>query len=131
MTRVRGQVSDAPEYTIEVGGEAVRIPAELPLLAMRSFVVFPGTTLPLSVGRPRSVAAVQRAVSGDGLLALLTQRRTDVDQPGKEDLYEVGTIVRVLQTGDTGGGLSIVVLGLVGAALWGYLESLKNEAHKD
>jgi len=105
-------VPEVPEFTLEVGGEAVRVPSELPMLALRSFVVFPGTTLPLSVGRSRSVAAVRQAASGDGLLAILTQRRAEVDQPGADDLYEVGTIVRVLQTADTGRGLSIVVLGL-------------------
>ena len=63
---MRCSVSEVPEFTIEVGGEAVRIPAKLPLLALRSFVVFPATTLPLSVGRPRSVAAVKQAAQGDG-----------------------------------------------------------------
>jgi len=109
---MRRSVSEVPEFTIEVGGEAVRIPAELPLLALRSFVVFPATTLPLSVGRPRSVAAVKQAAQGDGLLAIVTQRRAEIDVPTADDLYEVGTIVRVLQTADTGSGLSIVVLGL-------------------
>ncbi len=109
---MRRQVTELPEFTIEVGGEAVRVPAELPLLPLRNFVVFPGTTLPLSAGRPRSLAAVQKAASGDGLLAIVTQRRAEVDQPGSDDLFEVGTIARVLQTVDTGGGVSIVVLGL-------------------
>jgi len=105
-------VTEVPDFTIDVGGETVHVPSRLPLLALRSFVAFPGTTLPLSAGRPRSVAAVRQAASSDGLLAVLTQRKPEVDHPGVEDLYEVGTVVRVLQTADTGGALAIVVLGL-------------------
>jgi len=106
-------VSEVPEFSVEIGDEAVRIPAQVPLLAVRNTVIFPGTTLPLSVGRPRSVAAVREATAGSGLLAVLTQRRAADDRPGQRDLYDVGTVVRVLQTADTGRGLSIVVLGLV------------------
>ncbi len=105
-------MSEVPEFTIEVGGEEVRVPAELPLLSVRNTVVFPGTTLPLNVGRPRSLAAVRKAASEDGLLAILTQRVAREDDPGRGDLYETGTLVRTLQMVDTGVGLSVVVLGL-------------------
>jgi ATP-dependent Lon protease len=105
-------VSDAPRFQIQMGGEELSIPAELPLLPVRATVLFPGTTLPLSIGRPRSVAAVRAATGSDGLLAVVTQRTAEVEQPGGEELHEVGTITKVLQVAETGGGLSAVVVGL-------------------
>ncbi len=101
-----------PEVSIEIQGESISIPAELPLLPVRNTVVFPGTTLPLAVGRPRSAAAVREAASGSGFLAVLAQRRAEVDAPRQEGLYDVGVVTRVLQVVDAGQGLSVVVLGL-------------------
>ena len=100
------------EFTIDVAGEAVPVPGELPLLTVRGVVVFPGTSIPLSVGRARSVAAVRDAVGAQGLLAVVTQHRDEDERPGRHELYDVGTVVRVLQTADTVGGLSIVAVGL-------------------
>ena len=47
---------ETPEFSIELGGDRLNVPAELPLLSVRNTVLFPGTTQPLSVGRPRSLA---------------------------------------------------------------------------
>ena len=52
---------------------------------------------PLLVGRPRSLAALDEAMKGDRLLLVLTQRQMNVDDPAPEDLYEVGTVVKILQ----------------------------------
>ena len=60
-------MSEIPEFQVEIGGETISIPAELPLLPVRNTVLFPGTTLPLSVGRPRSTVAV--STIGTPLLA--------------------------------------------------------------
>jgi ATP-dependent Lon protease len=109
--RCRG-VTEVPEFQIEVAGEAISVPTELPLLPVRHTVFFPGTTLPLSVGRPRSTAAVRSASGSNGLLAVLTQRKVDVERPGPEDLYEFGTVTKILQVVDTGSGLSVVTVGL-------------------
>jgi ATP-dependent Lon protease len=105
-------VPEVPELSIQVQGETVRFPAELPLLPIRSTVLFPGTTLPLAVGRPASVAAVREAAGADGIIALVTQRKRDVERVGREDLYDVGVVARVLQIVDTGQGLSVVAFGL-------------------
>ena len=74
-------MSEAPEFTVQIGGEQVGIPAELPLLSVRNTVLFPGTTLPLNVGRARSLAAVRLAARGGALLAVLTQRVAQDDDP--------------------------------------------------
>ncbi len=105
--------SEASEVTIEIDGESIQIPAELPLLPVRSTVLFPGTTLPLAVGRPRSAAAVREAAAKGGLLAVVTQRKAEVDHPGRKDLYDQGLVTRILQVLDSGhGGLSVIVLGI-------------------
>ncbi len=69
----------------------------LPLLPLRDVVVFPGMPLSVLVGRPRSVAAVAAARERGCDLVVVAQRRGDVAHPGREDLYDVGTRVRVLQ----------------------------------
>ena len=75
---LRADVSEVPVLTVEIAGEKLQIPAELPLLPVRNTVVFPGTTRPLSVGRPRSLGALREASRKDGYLAVVTQRVPDV-----------------------------------------------------
>ena len=116
-------VTEVPEFTIEFGGETVRIPAELPLLPIRNTVVFPGTTRPMNVGRAPSLAAVRAAAKGNGFLAVLTQRSPDVEHPQQSDLYEVGTITKVVQLLDTGVGISVAVVGLARFRLLRLVES--------
>lgn len=103
---------EIPSFEVRSGGETISIPAELPLLSVRNTVVFPGTTVPLSVGRPKSLNAVREAAKGSRVLAIVSQRIPQEDNPGREDLYETGTIVKTLQMIDTGAGLSVVVHGL-------------------
>ncbi len=116
-------MAELPEFTIDFGGETLRVPAELPLLPIRNTVVFPGTTRPMSVGRPPSLAAVRTAAKGDGLLAVLTQRSPDVEQPQQHDLHEVGTVTKVVQLLDTGVGISVAVVGLARFRLVGLVEA--------
>jgi ATP-dependent Lon protease len=105
------------EFQIEVGGEILQIPYELPLLPVRNTLVFPGTQVPLSVGRPLSLGAVAAAAKVGGLLAVVTQQRPDDEQPGKADLHAVGTVVRILRMVESGSrpgsSLSLDVVGLV------------------
>ena len=69
----------------------------LPLLPLRDVVVFPGTPVPLIVGRARSVAAVHAAMQGGSGILLVAQRSGDNAHPGPDDLFEVGTVARVEQ----------------------------------
>ena len=94
-----------------------RIPATMPVLALRDQVTFPKLVVPLNVGRDKSVraleAAVAVAVSGDRYILMMAQRRAEVDDPGPEDLFEVGTVgqaVHVLRLPD--GTIRVVVDGL-------------------
>jgi ATP-dependent Lon protease len=83
--------------TIEREEGVVRVPDSVPVLPLRDVVIFPGMVTPLLVGRPRSLAALDEAMKGDRLLLVLTQRQMNVDDPAPKDLYEMGTVVKILQ----------------------------------
>jgi ATP-dependent Lon protease len=86
------------EHTgIEAAGrEQVQVPVVLPVLPVRDVVIFPGVTVPLSVGRPRSLAALE-AAGADGFLIVATQRDAALEDPALEDLHPVGCIARVVR----------------------------------
>ncbi len=67
----------------------------LPLVPLRENVVFPHQLAPLGAGRPRSVAALEAAVQGDGRVVLAVQRNADVDDVGIDDLYPIAVVANV------------------------------------
>src|SRR5690554_6550389 len=71
--------------------------ASYPLLPLRDIVVFPNMVVPLFVGRDKAVAALEAAMEGDKDIFLLTQLEQGTDEPGSDDVYEVGVIAQVLQ----------------------------------
>jgi len=73
------------------------IPEILPLMPVRDIVIFTDMLLPLFVGREKSVLAVEEAVSKDGFIFLATQRETGIENPKPDQIYEIGTIGRVLR----------------------------------
>ncbi len=90
-----------------------QIPEALPLLPIRDAVIFPSMILPLFVGRDLSIQAIEAALDGDRLLALVTQRDPDTEDPGPDDLYAIGTvgmIMRMMRLPD--GRLKVLVQGL-------------------
>src|SRR3954469_1127103 len=64
---------------------------EVPVLAVRDTVIFPGALLPITIGRPSSVALVQ-SLGENRTLAVVAQQDPRVDTPGPDDMYEIGTI---------------------------------------
>ena len=82
----------------------------LPVLPLRDTVVYPGVAVPISAGRPGTVEAVQKALDGDRRLFAVAQRE-NVDDPQPEYLYDVGTIVRIIQTHRVRGGVQLLVQG--------------------
>ncbi|MGB5685847.1 MAG: endopeptidase La [Candidatus Electrothrix sp.] len=74
------------------------IPEELPMMAVRDVVVFNYMILPLFVGRPGSVSAVNEAMEGDKLLMLVTQKDATSDEPEPDDLYKVGMVSMIMRT---------------------------------
>ncbi len=95
------------------GREHLEIPSVLPLLPVRDLVLFPGVTVPLSIGRPRSIAALVRAGQG-GFLVVATQRDPHTEDPGIPDLHPVGCVVRVIRVIDAPrDGKQAIVVGVV------------------
>jgi len=93
--------------------ERVQIPSLLAVLPVRDVVVFPGVTVPLSIGRSKSLAALARAGEG-GFMIVATQRDPALEDPAPEDLYDVGCVVRVLRVIDSRlGGKQAIVVGVV------------------
>lgn len=85
----------------------------LPLLPLKDLVVFPRMVVPLLVGRPASLAAVELALAGDRALFLCMQRDPEVESPGIMDLYPVGVVARILQTlRMPDGAMKVVVEGI-------------------
>ena len=68
-----------------------------PVLPLRDIVVFPHMIVPLFVGRDKSVAALEAAMGADKEIFLVAQLDPAEDDPGREDLYEVGVTATVLQ----------------------------------
>jgi ATP-dependent Lon protease len=73
------------------------IPNPLPLLPVRDVVIFTDMLLPLFIGRERSVRAAEEAVSNNRFLFLATQTEPHIENPKPEDIYEVGTVGRILR----------------------------------
>ncbi len=73
------------------------VATELPLLPLRDVVVYPHMVLPLFVGRERSIEALEQAMAGDKQVLLVAQRNAADDNPGVDDLYQLGTVANILQ----------------------------------
>ncbi|MEF8755015.1 MAG: endopeptidase La [Accumulibacter sp.] len=72
-------------------------PVELPLLPLRDVVVFPHMVIPLFVGRPKSIKALETAMQGGKSILLVAQKSAVKDEPEAEDLYGVGCLANILQ----------------------------------
>ena len=70
---------------------------ELPLLPLRDVVVFPHMVIPLFVGRPKSIKALELAMEGDKHILLLAQKLAAKDEPEPDDLYHIGCLANILQ----------------------------------
>ncbi|MBT4365544.1 MAG: endopeptidase La [Desulfobacterales bacterium] len=82
---------------IEEDEEILDIPETLPLLPVRDVVIFTDMLLPLFVGREKSIQAVEEAVEGDKYLFLVTQKDPIIENPEPNEIYEIGTISRILR----------------------------------
>jgi Lon protease-like protein len=73
------------------------LPDELPILAVRNTVLFPGVVLPITVSRKKSVRLVRKAHKGDKTIGVVAQKNMTSDEPAPEDLFEVGTVAKILK----------------------------------
>jgi len=79
------------------GNHEFKLPQAIPILPIRNTVVYPGTVMPLAVGRDRSRALLADAKPNDSIIGLVTQHNPDTDKPNFNDLYSVGTAATVLK----------------------------------
>ncbi len=73
------------------------VPKELPLLALRNAVLFPNTVIPITVSREKSIKLVRDVYASSKLLGAVTQNDARIEDPKKEDLFNIGTVARVMK----------------------------------
>jgi ATP-dependent Lon protease len=91
------RVQTAPEQAKGSEGEeaAQSIPSVLPILPLRGTVVYPLTAVPLNISQPRSIRLVDDAISGGRMIGLVAAKDPELEEPGPDDLYAVGTAAAV------------------------------------
>ena len=78
--------------------DAADLPDEVPVLALRNAVLFPGTVYPVTIGREKSVKLIQDAEKGDAFIAAVPQVDVSVEDPTADDLYSYGTLAKIVKT---------------------------------
>lgn len=89
--------SHLDSHTSSQGERSEAIPQILPILPVRGLVVFPTAVIPIAVERAASLELLDRALAESKILGVLTQRNAEQNDPAPEDLYNVGTVARVLK----------------------------------
>ena len=93
--------------------EEVNIPESLPILTLRSSVIFPGSVTPITVGRTKSIALVRAVETGDGLLGAVLQKDSAIENPTPKDMHKIGTSARILKILEMpNGNLTVILNGL-------------------
>lgn len=69
----------------------------MPVLALKNTVLFPGIVIPITVGRDKSIKALQKAEKGDKLLGVLTQKDMDSEDPDQDGLHQLGTVAKIMK----------------------------------
>ncbi|MBQ7855524.1 MAG: endopeptidase La [Alistipes sp.] len=93
--------------------EEVQLPEILPILTLRSSVLFPGAITPITVGREKSIALVRAVNAEGGLLGAVLQRNCEIETPTPDDMYRIGTAARILKILEMpNGNLTVILSGL-------------------
>lgn len=122
---------------MEVNTRMTVLIENIPVLPLRGLLVYPSMVLHIDVGRERSIAALEEAMLNDSRVFLLTQKDLQVESPKKQDLYDIGTIVKVKQMLKLPNGtLRVLVEGENRGKLIKYIEGKKYtmanvEVHED
>ena len=88
------------------------LPDAVPLLPLRNTVLFPGVVIPITAGRDKSIQLIKDANASDKIIGVVAQQNENVENPGPNDIYELGTvaqILRVLKMPD--GNTTIIIQG--------------------
>jgi ATP-dependent Lon protease len=96
----------------------------MPLLPLRDIIVFPHMVVPLFVGREKSISALEEAMAGDKELVLSAQRKAKTNDPGADDIFEIGTVGHIIQLLRlTDGTVKVLVEGRGRARICGFEQS--------
>ncbi|HUU52728.1 MAG TPA: endopeptidase La [Candidatus Heimdallarchaeota archaeon] len=118
MAKKEDDLENEFEDVVEDEGQKLNIPKEMPVLMLRDIVVFPYMVVPLFVGREKSKEAIDHALSSHRMILLLTQKDMEIEDPKREDAFEIGTValvMRMLKLPD--GRVRILAQGIVRAKL--------------
>src|SRR5574338_969330 len=113
LSRFQKQESNSNESDPSQMSTSAKYPEVLPILPLRGVVVYPQTAVPLTVGQPRSIKLVDDVVGGDKLVGLVASTNAELESPGPNDLYRVGTVAivhRLLRAPD--GTIRLLVQGM-------------------
>jgi len=99
--RLRGEAETSGPVGMTAAGDGASpdeaFPHELPVLPVRNMVVFPGTIVPLNIGREKAKRLIDDVLKGTKLLAVVAQRHEETEDPALDDIYRVGTAAQVLK----------------------------------
>ncbi|MGB6031318.1 MAG: LON peptidase substrate-binding domain-containing protein, partial [Bacteroidota bacterium] len=99
------------------------IPRAMPVLPLRNSVLFPHQVTPLSVGREASIQVLEEAMKEEGLLVMVAQKDGSVEKPTETDIFEVGTVAKVLKTFTLADGTrSVLTQGIQRVQLISFLQ---------
>src|SRR5947207_9801274 len=92
--------------------DGIEIPDEISLLPLRNTVLFPGVVLPITVGRDKSIKAVNDACKADKLIGVVAQKDSNIEDPTISDLEDIGTVARIVKLIKMpDGGTTIIIQG--------------------
>src|SRR6188474_2485290 len=93
-------------------GDGTDIPDELPVIPLRNTVLFPGVVLPITVGRDKSIKAVNDAYKVDKLIGVIAQKDSNIEDPDAKDLEAIGTVARIIKLIKMpDGGTTVIIQG--------------------
>jgi ATP-dependent Lon protease len=79
------------------GASSAPLPDQLPILPIRNTVLYPGVVIPITVGRQKSIRLVKNSYRGDRIIGVIAQKNNKKEEPKFEDLYNVGTVARIVK----------------------------------
>jgi len=86
------------------------IPEQLAILPLRNSVLFPGVVIPITAGRDSSIQLIKEANKGDKMIGVVAQKDESIEEPTIDDLYEVGTVARILKVLKMPDGNTMIIL---------------------
>lgn len=110
-----GEVNILPVMNIESSSnlDEIDLPQTLPILALRNAVIFPGTVLPITVSRDKSLKLVKALYKSTKIIGTVTQTDIKTEDPKFEDLYSIGTAAKILKIIEMpDGGVTVILQGI-------------------